>query len=579
MSLTVPEAVDAFGDEGAILVQSRMRSPAAITQVLSTGDPLSKTRASSGDSAPAGSRILLTASEAELAAAVESAGSAEALRSAGIRAVVICGSPLAGPEVVAAEASEETGASLFTQLSQRDISVLVFTGGIDAAAARLYRAIADAAAAETERLAIMQQLLSAADADDPLASLVRVMARLCDGSAMVFDDSHALLHAAGAGPVKLIAAHLAESAHAADGMFAVGRWSVAADLIRVRTHTYHLVLASHDSARLRTTSATVFETLRSILGSFGAVEGFARTQQVVSSAALLRELELGVSVGAEQRSWQRMAELGFTPYSDLHFVICVSASGAVFTRSDLDAILAPVRTPSSAREPDSGIALGLPMLAIESARIGDRAPGMRLLVQAGDAAEALISGLQEVPGRLVTGVSEPFSQLSALPEIARATEAALRLARRTAAVANGSCIGGRAAGAVSGAVVRVDELSPLEWLLAGATSLRDRSVLASYAGRLRARPELLETLLSYLDANLTVNVAAAGLAIHPNTLRYRLTRIEELLGGALSDPLVIANLCLAFHGELLEYASVSKQRARPPAHAQKGCAPKPQAEA
>ena len=553
MPLTVPEAVDAFDGEGAILVQSRMRSPAAITQVLSTGDPLPKGRVSTGDSASAGSRILLTASEAELAAAVDSAGSAEALRSAGIRAVVICGSSLAGPEAAAAEASEETGASLFTQLSQRDISVLVFTGGIDAAAARLYRAIADAAAVETERLAIMQRLLSAADADDPLASLVRVMASLCDGSAMVFDDSHALLHASGAGPVKLIAAHLAESAHASNGSFAVGRWSVAADRILVRTHTYHLVLASHDSARLRTTSATVFETLRSILGSFGAVEGFARTQQVVSSAALLRELELGISVGAEQRSWQRMAELGFMPYSELHFIICASTSGAVFTRSDLDAILAPVHPPSTTSECDPSAAPALPMLAIESARLGDQDPGMRLLIPAGNAAEGLMIGLEKVPDRLVAAVSEPFSQLSALPEIARATETALRLARRSAMSANDTA--DPEATTASATVVRVDELSPLEWLLAGATSLRDRSVLAGYATELRTRPELVETLLSYLTADLTINRAAADLAIHPNTLRYRLNRIEELLGGSLSDPLVIANLCLAFQSELLGRAS------------------------
>ncbi|MBD8021870.1 PucR family transcriptional regulator [Brevibacterium gallinarum] len=556
MALTVPEAVDAFGGDGSILVQSRMRSPAAITEVLSAGDPLPEVQKSSGDPAPAGTRILLTASEAELAAAVASTGSAEALRSAGVRAVVICGSALARPEAADTEtSSEEAGASLFTQLSQRDISVLGFTGGPDAAAARLYRAIADAAAVETERLAIMQQLLAAADADDPLASLVRVMARLCDGSAMVFDDSHALLHASGAGPVKLIASHLADSAHAAGEPFAVGRWNVAADLIRVRTHSYHLVLASHDSARLRTTSATVFDTLRSILGSFGAVEGFARTQQVVSSAALLRELELGISVGAEQRSWQRMAELGFTPYSELHFIICATAAGTVFTRSDLDAILAPAHLSSRVSDRGSGAALGMPMLAIESARLGDQDPGMRLLVPAGDAAEALITGLGQVPGRLVTGVSEPFSQLSALPEIARATETALRLARRNAAFANGSGAADREATPASGAVVRVDELSPLEWLLAGGTSLRDRSVLAGYAAELRTRPELFETLLSYLAANLTINRAAADLAIHPNTLRYRLNRIEELLGGSLSDPLVIANLCLAFHSELLGRAS------------------------
>lgn len=48
--------------------------------------------------------------------------------------------------------------------------------------------------------------------------------------------------------------------------------------------------------------------------------------------------------------------------------------------------------------------------------------------------------------------------------------------------------------------------------------------------------EQLRTIASYLDAFGDVRAAAARLRIHPNTLRYRLRRIEESAGLQLSDP-------------------------------------------
>lgn len=47
---------------------------------------------------------------------------------------------------------------------------------------------------------------------------------------------------------------------------------------------------------------------------------------------------------------------------------------------------------------------------------------------------------------------------------------------------------------------------------------------------------LAETLDAWLDANGDVRTAAATLFIHPNTLRYRLRRLEQVSGLDLSDP-------------------------------------------
>lgn len=62
---------------------------------------------------------------------------------------------------------------------------------------------------------------------------------------------------------------------------------------------------------------------------------------------------------------------------------------------------------------------------------------------------------------------------------------------------------------------------------------------------LDGEPRLREALVAYFDAGLNVGRAAHGLGLHPNSLRYRLGRVETLLGRSLSDPAAIAALHLA----------------------------------
>jgi DNA-binding PucR family transcriptional regulator len=47
---------------------------------------------------------------------------------------------------------------------------------------------------------------------------------------------------------------------------------------------------------------------------------------------------------------------------------------------------------------------------------------------------------------------------------------------------------------------------------------------------------LAETLRIYLDSFGDVGAAAQRLQVHPNTVRYRVRRIERLLATSLADP-------------------------------------------
>ncbi len=65
----------------------------------------------------------------------------------------------------------------------------------------------------------------------------------------------------------------------------------------------------------------------------------------------------------------------------------------------------------------------------------------------------------------------------------------------------------------------------------------DERLVDPRIGRLRAQdPALAETLRAYLDSFGDVAAAAGALRVHPNTVRYRVRRIEKLLSTSLGDP-------------------------------------------
>ncbi|WP_055530318.1 PucR family transcriptional regulator [Streptomyces graminilatus] len=61
------------------------------------------------------------------------------------------------------------------------------------------------------------------------------------------------------------------------------------------------------------------------------------------------------------------------------------------------------------------------------------------------------------------------------------------------------------------------------------------------------RGRLMETLKHWFDAGGDATGAASGLYVHPNTVRYRLHKIEKLTGRSLSDPAALADLGTALH--------------------------------
>jgi len=60
------------------------------------------------------------------------------------------------------------------------------------------------------------------------------------------------------------------------------------------------------------------------------------------------------------------------------------------------------------------------------------------------------------------------------------------------------------------------------------------------------RALLFETFRVWQDEDASMSATAEVLVCHPNTVRYRLRRIEKRTGRSLSRPRDLAELCLVF---------------------------------
>src|ERR1700722_3976980 len=130
------------------------------------------------------------------------------------------------------------------------------------------------------------------------------------------------------------------------------------------------------------------------------------------------------------------------------------------------------------------------------------------------------------------GVSARFHDLRDTPHALHVAKVALRGRAHSAspvAVFDGSIL---ATAAVSAPDVMVKSVA---------------TVLDGFADLGEEERELLfETFRVWEDSDTSVRETAEVLICHPNTVRYRLRRIEQRTGRSLSRPRDIAELCLAF---------------------------------
>jgi sugar diacid utilization regulator len=148
-----------------------------------------------------------------------------------------------------------------------------------------------------------------------------------------------------------------------------------------------------------------------------------------------------------------------------------------------------------------------------------------------DTVSGLISVLRQV-ATVRVGISPPFHDLAE-------TSDALRFARLA--------VTGKPSG---DSLVTVFDDTPLAVAAVSAPEVMAK-ISSSVLRRLNELPPaertiLLDTFRAWTQEGGSANDTATKIFCHPNTVRHRLRRIEELTGRSLSRPLDIAELCLAF---------------------------------
>lgn len=287
----------------------------------------------------------------------------------------------------------------------------------------------------------------------------------------------------------------------------IGRWIVEARTVRIRQRAHSLVLAVREGepavpgATAESAIGLVLDTMAKILQAFEGFESFSAGTRQEESARLMRDLESGITRGHEPSRWRALENFGFEAYRPVRAVRArLSASGTASTR----------RVPR----------LGQGFVVSDTGQTTSAFEHTALCVADFTIDEVFSSDFIGV------GVSEPFTALSQVPELLRSVDVAL-------------------ASAEAGTIVRVDEMRPVEWAAARMSSRFERQIVEDFLARISADQESWETLTTFIDCGADIAEAARALQVHENTVRYRLSRIETVLGARLGDPRTTADIVIA----------------------------------
>ena len=132
------------------------------------------------------------------------------------------------------------------------------------------------------------------------------------------------------------------------------------------------------------------------------------------------------------------------------------------------------------------------------------------------------------------GVSADFNDLHAAPDALRQARISLATGQRT------------------GTFTPFADLDFLDFVLGQIPADVFQEKTGSMLKRLSGGAMLLETMVEFFRQSMDVQSTAQAMHLHPNTIRYRLHRIEVTLGMSLSDPETITVLYLVLRDRILD---------------------------
>lgn len=370
---------------------------------------------------------------------------------------------------------------------------------------------------------LTNDLLDSISTETPMRSLIARLATACRGTAVLYGDSGEIIESTGEGPTSLIFNAISSQPARYDRV-SIGRWEVMYRSMVLRGRGYHLAIATRQGAMLDDLGDVLLETTQRMLGAINGISQLDTSRQRHENAQLLTSLQDGIEVSRELRYWELLKPFGFKGFTPVRAIVATTLNDAPLPAARVDALI------------DSAERLGLPLLIAENGKTPEVPAGFHAVVPQLRATEQWFAANAE---DLVVGVSEASSALSSIPELFADADLAAAIARRRLGLLPGR-----------GCMVKLDEADPASWLLARLKSPTDRKRLNGYVQPLRHDKELVETVQGYLAMDQDIARVAAWLYVHPNTVRYRIKKAGDMVGGSLNEAGVLSNLYLAYHDEI-----------------------------
>jgi purine catabolism regulator len=357
-------------------------------------------------------------------------------------------------------------------------------------------------------VALQNTLLGAVGESRPEAALVGRLATIV-GGAVLFRPGGTVVAAAGVVPVAAIWDWIARQG-GGHGVFEVDGSEVSATPIHVEGRVrFWLALAGRAGEVTSLLAGPVVEVAERLLRLMDLARDVGAMEERVRRGELLHDLL--DEERARQVSQERLEVFGFSAKGPWR--VALLAVGAALD----EAVRLVGNAAASTGTPHLiGLHEGRVALVVE----GDGAlleAWAANLAAAGLSVRAALGRAVDTPARLVDSRADALLALDFL--------------ERTSAA--------------PGRVLRFEDFELIDALVSAADPGELRARVDLVLDPLRAHPQLLETLAAYLAADQNVNVAAEGLHVHPNSLRYRLGRVEELLGRSLRNPGTVADLYVA----------------------------------
>lgn len=378
-------------------------------------------------------------------------------------------------------------------------------------------------------LDVSTALLQAVSTDDPVSSLTSRLSQLCRGTAVVYDADGVIVASAGEAPTQLIWNEIS-STNVPNLEFALGRWEVRTRTVGLHDGVHILALASRNSAQIELEGELLLETTERMLGAVSGIQHGASLRDRRDNEHLLAMLQDGVLPSREHRFWSRLTQFKFVAYVPVRAVDASTPAGVALTEKTLNTLV------ESARK------AGVPLLITIRKLDQDVPPTLNALVPATKSADRWLS---RVSKDLVVGTSAPFSALADTPTAFREAETALLIAQSRARFVKHGQDG------TARLMVKLDEVDVTTWALAHVDSKQLEQRITGVMEQFDESDMLRETLVTFLALDQNIGAAASAMFVHPNTVRYRLTKIEELYGESVASASFIANLYLCLQDEVL----------------------------